>query len=68
MTADYLFIVKHGETKANERGIEAGPLDYPLTKKRALSHGDVITAMLEGVVERKVTTEKYFVLELILPH
>jgi broad specificity phosphatase PhoE len=33
MTADYLFIVRHGETKANERGIEAGTLDYPLTKK-----------------------------------
>jgi len=33
MPADYLFIVRHGETKANERGMEAGPLDYPLTKK-----------------------------------
>lgn len=33
MVADYLFIVRHGETKANEKGIEAGPLDYPLTKK-----------------------------------
>ncbi|MGA1975932.1 MAG: histidine phosphatase family protein [Conexivisphaerales archaeon] len=33
MPADYLFIVRHGETKANERGIDAGPLDYPLTKK-----------------------------------
>ncbi len=163
MTADYLFIVRHGETEANERGIEAGPLDYPLTKKgvkgalfiaktlskvkitavysspvfRAqetakilarphklkvktleelteakikpefvgkkgrhhilttpkaftetnadllartgkaieiikkeaegnvivVSHGDVITAMLEGVVERKVSTEKYYVLD-----
>jgi broad specificity phosphatase PhoE len=159
---NYLFIVRHGETEANERGIEAGPLDYPLTKqgvKGALfiakilskvkitavysspifraqetakilarphklkvktleelteakikpefvgkegrhhmlttpeaftetnndlmertgkaieiikkeaegnvilvSHGDVITAMLEGVVERKVTTENYYVL------
>ncbi len=162
MTADYLFIVRHGETEANERGIEAGPLDYPLTKQgvkevsfiaktlskvkitavysspvfRAqetakilarphklkvktleelteakikpelvgkegrhhmlttpeaftetnndllertgkaieiikkeaegnvilVSHGDVITAMLEGVVERKVSTERYYVL------
>ena len=33
MTIEYLFIVRHGETKANKRGIEAGPLDYPLTKK-----------------------------------
>jgi broad specificity phosphatase PhoE len=162
MAVDRLFIVRHGETKANERGIEAGPLDYPLTTKgvkevsfiaktlskvqinavysspvyRALetarilarphrlkvttlkeltdakikpkyvgkkgrhhilttpdafsetnndlldrtgraieiikkaaegnvivvSHGDVITAMLERVVERRVSTEKYYVL------
>jgi broad specificity phosphatase PhoE len=33
MAVDRLFIVRHGETKANERGIEAGPLDYPLTTK-----------------------------------
>jgi broad specificity phosphatase PhoE len=162
MTVNYLFMVRHGDTEANEKGIEAGPLDYPLTKQgvkevsfiaktlskikitavysspifRAqetakilarphklnvktleelteakikpefvgkegrhhmlttpeaftetnndlmertgkaieiikkeaegnvilVSHGDVITAMLEGVVERKVSTEKYYVL------
>jgi broad specificity phosphatase PhoE len=161
MAVDYLFVVRHGETKANEDDIDAGPLDYPLTKKgvkeasfisktlskveidavysspvfRAVetakilaaphklkvktledlteaklklrlvgkkgrhhiltspeafsetneelqarigtaietikreatgnvvvvSHGDVITAMLEGVVERRVKTEKYYV-------
>lgn len=161
MVAEYLFIVRHGETKANKKDIDAGPLDYPLTKKgikevlfiakalkkvkvsevysspvsravetaeilaqphklkvktleelteaklkpqfigkegrhhilsspeafvetnrdllnrtnKALeiikgeangnaivvSHGDVITAMLEGIVERKVSTEKYYV-------
>jgi broad specificity phosphatase PhoE len=33
MAVDYLFVVRHGETKANEDDIEAGPLDYPLTKK-----------------------------------
>jgi broad specificity phosphatase PhoE len=33
LPADYLFIVRHGETEANAEGIEAGPLDYPLTKK-----------------------------------
>jgi uncharacterized phosphatase len=33
MAVEYLFIVRHGETKANEKGIEAGPLDYPLAKK-----------------------------------
>ena len=26
-----------------------------------VSHGDVITAMLEGVVERKVSDERYYV-------
>jgi broad specificity phosphatase PhoE len=161
LPADFVFVVRHGETKANEKGIEAGPLDYPLTMKgrkevefiantlsgakikevysspvfravqtakilarphklkvktlnqlteakiksefvgkkgrhhiltdpeaysetnkdlltRALqalriaskstgnaimvSHGDVITALLEEIVERKLTTEKYYVL------
>lgn len=162
MSTDYLFVVRVGETEANEKGIEAGPLDYPMTKKgvkevpfiaktlskvkinavysspvfRAVetakilaaphklkirtleelteaklkprfvgkkgrhhilttpsafaetnnellertgkavevirkaaegnvivvSHGDVITALLEGVVERKVSTEKYYTL------
>ena len=33
MTADYIFVVRHGETKANRKDIDAGPLDYPLTKK-----------------------------------
>lgn len=161
MTVEHLFLVRHGETKANEEGVEAGPLRYPLAKKgirdvefiaktlskmdvsavysspifRAVetanilakphrlkvktleelteakfkpefvgkkgrhhiltspeaysetngdllrrtasavemmhkeitgnvivvSHGDVITAMLEGVVERKVSTERYYV-------
>ncbi len=28
-----IFVVRHGETLANERGINAGPLDYPLSKK-----------------------------------
>lgn len=30
---NYLFIVRHGDTKANEQGINAGPLNYPLSKK-----------------------------------
>ena len=162
MPVTNLLVVRHGETKANEKGIEAGPLDYPLSKKGikevsfiakklagtkikavysspvfraiqtakiiasphklkvttleelteaklkpefvgkkgrhpilvnpdayletneellkrtasaisiirrqatgnvvAVSHGDVITALLENVVERKVTTEKYYVI------
>ncbi len=33
MAVDYLFVVRHGETEANEEGIDAGPLDYPLTKR-----------------------------------
>ena len=33
MGVDYLFLVRHGQTRANVKGIEAGPMDYPLTKK-----------------------------------
>ena len=33
MPADFVFVVRHGETKANEKGVEAGPLPYPLAKK-----------------------------------
>ncbi len=33
MAVDYLFIVRHGDTKANEKGIDAGPLAFPLNKK-----------------------------------
>ena len=30
---DSFFVVRHGETQGNVMGINAGPLDYPLTKK-----------------------------------
>jgi broad specificity phosphatase PhoE len=33
LPVEFIFVVRHGETKANERGIEAGPLDYHLAKK-----------------------------------
>jgi alpha-ribazole phosphatase/probable phosphoglycerate mutase len=33
LPAEFVFVVRHGETKANEKGIEAGPLPYPLAKK-----------------------------------
>jgi broad specificity phosphatase PhoE len=33
LPVEHLFVARHGETEANEKGIEAGPLDYPLTKK-----------------------------------
>ncbi len=33
LPVEFIFVVRHGETKANEKGIEAGPLDYPLAKK-----------------------------------
>ena len=33
MPVEFIFVVRHGETKANEKGIEAGPLDYPLANK-----------------------------------
>ncbi len=33
MVVNFLFLVRHGETEANREGIDAGALDYPLTKK-----------------------------------
>ena len=33
MAVEHLFVVRHGETEANEDDIDAGPLDYPLTRK-----------------------------------
>jgi|SRR5271157_124501 len=66
MAADYLFIIRHGETEANEKGIEAGPLDYPLTKKgvkeasfiaKTLSRVE-INAVYSSPVFRAVETAK----------
>lgn len=48
MGLDYLFLVRHGETKANEKGIEAGPLDYPLAKK-GLKDAEFIAKILSDV-------------------
>jgi len=33
LARDYLFVVRHGDTEANEEDIDAGPMDFPLTKK-----------------------------------
>jgi broad specificity phosphatase PhoE len=64
MVADYLFIVRHGETKANKKGIDAGPLDYPLTNKgvkevsfiaKAISHVK-FSAVYSSPVFRAVET------------
>ena len=33
MVAEYLFIVRHGETEANKNDIDAGPMPFPLTNK-----------------------------------
>jgi broad specificity phosphatase PhoE len=33
LNEDHFFVVRHGETKGNVLGVNAGPLDYPLTKK-----------------------------------
>ena len=66
MTADYLFIVRHGETEANEKGIEAGLLDYPLTKQGAKEASFIaktlkkvkINAVYSSPVFRAVQTAK----------
>ena len=66
MTVDFIFVVRHGETKANEEGIEAGPLDYPLAKKgvkevrfigKTLSEAKV-TSVYSSPVHRAVQTAK----------
>ena len=66
MTVDFIFVVRHGETKANEEGIEAGPLDYPLAKKgvkevrfiaKTLSEAKV-TNVYSSPVHRAVQTAK----------
>lgn len=33
MALNHLFVVRHGETKANENDLDAGSMDFPLTKK-----------------------------------
>jgi broad specificity phosphatase PhoE len=72
MGAEYLFVVRHGETKANEDDIDAGSLDYPLTKKgvkeasfiaKALSELKV-SAVYSSPVFRAVETAKI----LAAPH
>jgi broad specificity phosphatase PhoE len=35
LPVDYLFVVRHGDTEANEKGIDAGPMNFPLTKRGA---------------------------------
>jgi len=66
MTVEYLFIVRHGETEANAEDVDAGPLDYPLTKKgkkeaafvaKALSEVKV-TSVYSSPVRRAVQTAK----------
>jgi len=72
LPADIIFVVRHGETKANEDGIEAGPLDYPLARKgrkevefiaKTLS-GAKIKAVYSSPVFRAVQTAEI----LALPH
>ncbi len=59
-------MVRHGDTKANEKGIEAGPLPYPLAKKgvkevqfiaKALSDAR-IKSVYSSPVHRAVQTAK----------
>lgn len=72
MPVEFIFVVRHGETKANEKGIEAGPLDYPLAKEgieevkfiaQALSQAK-IKSIYSSPVLRAVQTAKI----LALPH
>jgi len=66
LSVEFIFVVRHGETKANEKGIEAGPLEYPLAKKgikevkfiaQTLSHAKV-KSVYSSPVLRAVQTAK----------
>jgi alpha-ribazole phosphatase/probable phosphoglycerate mutase len=59
LTVDYLFVVRHGETKANEKGIEAGPLDYPLAKK-GVKEASFIAKTLAGIKFKGVYSSPVF--------
>ena len=59
MPAEYLFIVRHGETKANEKGIEAGSLDYPLTK-RGIKGAEFIAKNLSKIKVNAVYSSPIF--------
>ena len=72
MAVNRIFVVRHGETQANVSGIDAGPLDYPLTKKgkkeirylvRLLSRTK-ISAVFSSPIFRTVETAKI----LATPH
>ena len=63
---EYLFVVRHGATRANEDDVDAGSLDFPLAKKgkkevafiaRSLSHLD-IDGVYSSPVHRAVQTAK----------
>ena len=66
MSGEHFFVVRHGETEGNVKGINAGPLDYPLTGKgekeieylsEALSKTD-ISAVFSSPIFRTVETAK----------
>ena len=59
MALEHLFVVRHGQTEANEKGIEAGPLDYPLNKK-GRKEVRFIAKMLSGVEIKAVYSSPVF--------
>jgi alpha-ribazole phosphatase/probable phosphoglycerate mutase len=59
MPADYLFIVRHGDTKANEKGIDAGPMDYPLIR-RGVKGAEFIAETLSRVKMTAVYSSPVF--------
>jgi len=59
LPAEHLFIVSPGETEANVEGIEAGPLDYPLTK-RGIKGAEFIAKKLWNVKVNAVYSSPFF--------
>lgn len=61
MVAEHLFIVRHGETEANVKGIEAGPMDYALTK-RDVKGAEFIAENLSKIKIDAILVVQFFVL------
>jgi uncharacterized phosphatase len=59
----YIFVVRHGETEANRDGIEAGPLDYPLTKKGVKQASFVARALSKTKVDAVYSSPIYRAVE-----
>jgi len=59
LPVEFIFVVRHGETKANEKGIEAGSLEYPLAKKGVKEVQFIAKALSEAKVTNAYSSPVY---------